>query len=507
MLQRTVTKHERRARLWPWHPRTTLIAAAALALVVGYSLLPEPPPRLRTGTRTDQELIALASYLVPSRPPQHDAEASRRRLGHALFHDRGLSGDGRRSCADCHLASRAMSDGLSHRLGHIQRSTPPLVNLRYAASLGWDGAYDDTAEFALAAIQAPEMLGMPAASAVRRALEAHSQAWSDSYGPADTRLLALPAEASPPLRRVRLPLDVLAYALASLGHYPSMRELISAAGQQHRAPSVELAARAAPADPYPQWRAAYAALSENERQALDLAWQQLGQALAAYVLSLSSGESAFDRWAARAQRLEAGQPVARSFSTDFGQQEWQGWKLFADSLACINCHSGPRLAGDTYHNLGLPLGDNKGIDLGRTLGASLAASRQHEYCHASHDRPSLLPHDIADNYCHSRHLTPGSPELVGAFRVPSLRHVAQTSPYMHDGRLKTLDDVLDFYSEPFGKAEIGRRDGDLKGLHLSREEKTALKAWLNSLSAPVMAGELDLASSPLEQQDPASRQQ
>jgi cytochrome c peroxidase len=69
----------------------------------------------------------------------------------------------------------------------------------------------------------------------------------------------------------------------------------------------------------------------------------------------------------------------------------------------------------------------------------------------------------------------------GAFKTPTLRNIAQTAPYMHDGSLKTLKDVVDFYvgggnSNPWRDKEIRSLD------HLSKQERADLEAFLESLT-------------------------
>jgi len=70
--------------------------------------------------------------------------------------------------------------------------------------------------------------------------------------------------------------------------------------------------------------------------------------------------------------------------------------------------------------------------------------------------------------------------------VPTLREVARTAPYMHDGSLATLEDVVDYYDRG-GNANPGL-DEDVRPLHLSAEEKLALVAFLRSLSGSIRDG-------------------
>jgi len=72
--------------------------------------------------------------------------------------------------------------------------------------------------------------------------------------------------------------------------------------------------------------------------------------------------------------------------------------------------------------------------------------------------------------------------LKGAWRTPSLRNVALTSPYMHDGLYATLPEVLQHYDEATTQGAVGVPAVELKPLHLTPEEKIDLVAFLESLT-------------------------
>jgi cytochrome c peroxidase len=74
----------------------------------------------------------------------------------------------------------------------------------------------------------------------------------------------------------------------------------------------------------------------------------------------------------------------------------------------------------------------------------------------------------------------------GAFKTPTLREVARTAPYMHDGSLTTLDEIIDYYDR--GGNPNGIRDPELRSLALAADEKRALVAFLGSLSGTVHEG-------------------
>ena len=90
-----------------------------------------------------------------------------------------------------------------------------------------------------------------------------------------------------------------------------------------------------------------------------------------------------------------------------------------------------------------------------------------------------------------RYIVTGLNPDAGAFKTPTLREIARTAPYMHDGSLQTLEDVVDFYDR--GGHENPYLDREIRPLHLSDEEKGLLLAFLRSLAGTVREG-LDVGS-------------
>jgi cytochrome c peroxidase len=165
-------------------------------------------------------------------------------------------------------------------------------------------------------------------------------------------------------------------------------------------------------------------------------------ALAAYQRTLISGRNRFDRF------------ILNSEAENFSALELDGLLLFENKAACGNCHrlqppvnrraSGFRLFTDfRFHNLGIGYAAGRFPDSGR--------------------------YQIS-----------GFENDVGAFRTPSLRNVAVTAPYMHDGSLATLENVIDFYDAG------GRPNPNLspliRPLFLDVYEKAALVAFLQTLT-------------------------
>ncbi len=125
----------------------------------------------------------------------------------------------------------------------------------------------------------------------------------------------------------------------------------------------------------------------------------------------------------------------------------RGRKLFLDEKSkCFECHFGPDFTGDEFRNIGLFDGENLN-DKGRF-----------DFTKKKED--------------------------IGKFKVPGLRNVALTAPYMHNGMFQTLEEVIDYYSNPydFVKKPINMDTLMLKPLNFTKEEKTDLVNFLHSLT-------------------------
>jgi len=207
-----------------------------------------------------------------------------------------------------------------------------------------------------------------------------------------------------------------------------------------------------------------------------------GKALAAFQETLVSGRTPFDDFRdAMARRDTAG--MAR-----YPAPAVRGLQTFVGKGRCQFCHFGPRFTNGEFGDIGVPFftgsrrlkGNNeRGIDKGRYGGIqALRAS----------DLNLLGPfNDAAGNAAavRTRHVA-RQHRNWGEFKVPSLRNVAATAPYMHNGSVATLDDVINFYSEL--NEDRLHTDGEkiLRPLNLSDRGKADLKAFLESLSASVM---------------------
>jgi len=156
-----------------------------------------------------------------------------------------------------------------------------------------------------------------------------------------------------------------------------------------------------------------------------------------------------------------------------GREEIAGLALFVGKANCTQCHNGPLLTNNEFHNTGIPAAASLPADRGR--GPGIAAVKADEFnCRSrwSDARPGeCVELEV---------LAPATAASERAFKVPSLRNVAQRAPYMHAGQFASMREVLDHYNRapaaPSGHSE-------LKPLHLSPAEIGQLEAFLRALGS------------------------
>lgn len=194
--------------------------------------------------------------------------------------------------------------------------------------------------------------------------------------------------------------------------------------------------------------------------------QSLTQALAAYQRTLQSGGSRFDRWYYGKQ------------AAALNDSEINGFRLFSGKAKCIACHTVEQQAAfftdQKYHNLGvgwarLNRPDPDTIDVMIAPGEVLEVAADHINRSAE-----PVPNDVG------RFEITEDPDDRWCYRTPTLRNVEITGPYMHDGSLATLEDVVEFY-------DAGGEDNPLKDplivpLQLNQQEKQDLVAFLRTLT-------------------------
>lgn len=155
----------------------------------------------------------------------------------------------------------------------------------------------------------------------------------------------------------------------------------------------------------------------------------------------------------------------------------RGLELFQGKAQCIQCHNGPLLSDQKYYNLGVPANPEIRSNLLRHI------SLRYESLMLGVPGYNKTTQDLG------RYMITKSNKEKGLFRTPTLREVARTAPYMHNGIFSTLEEVIDFYDRGGGSDSFGTKSPLLKPLGLTKEEKAALTAFLSSLSGPEVKAE------------------
>ena len=189
--------------------------------------------------------------------------------------------------------------------------------------------------------------------------------------------------------------------------------------------------------------------------------------LAAYQKILAPGPSRFDEYVSNYLSTPDEPPKDK-----LTPEETRGLKLFVGKAACTNCHNGPLLTNNSFHNTGLLSPTSKLPDVGRIKG--IRAARKDSF--------NCLGYFSDDNEaCMELLFAKTDKSNLGAFRTPSLRNVELTAPYGHAGQQKSLEEVLRHYNEA-PDAMIGHNEA--KPLGLWPWELAQLESFLRALNSP-----------------------
>lgn len=419
------------------------LVAAGLAAACGKAPPPEPTRPATTAELANElglsavelrRILALGPLGEPPADPTNrfadDDEAAA--LGHALFFDPRLSGDGSVSCATCHEPSKAFTDGLAVSVGTGEgtRNAPTVLDAAHQRWLAWDGRADSL--------------------------------WSQALQPME-RSFEMDGDRTAIVRTVLADPELRAIYESIFRPAPSV-EWLDALPERARPLADD------PKDPAVQ---AWAALSDEDREIVDACFANLGKALAAYQRRLRGGETSLDRFV---RGLKEGD---REALAALSPEALAGLRLFVGQAGCIQCHEGPMLSDGEFHLVGVPQpGGGMPSDAGRFLGARIVKQDAFNAAGSHSDDPNgaaaLRVSTLAV-----------SPESWGAFRTPSLRHVGRTPPYMHAGQMADLESVVRFYSTLEGAVQLDHhREQVLVPLDLDEAESAALLAFLRSLDGP-----------------------
>jgi cytochrome c peroxidase len=192
-------------------------------------------------------------------------------------------------------------------------------------------------------------------------------------------------------------------------------------------------------------------------------YDDIASAIATFERMQFAGDSPFDRFL-------AGNPKAIDASAQ------RGWSLFNGKGRCNACHpfstTNPLFSDQRFHNIGIAAHKTDFIGLARKATAIVRAG----------DLKQIDELAIQSNLSElGRFLVTKQSNDVGAFKTPTLRNIAITGPYMHDGSLATLWDVMDHYNK--GGVPNPNLDGGMQRLGLSEAEIDDMVAFLGTLTS------------------------
>lgn len=351
----------------------------------------------------------------------------------------GSKGDtGKVSCAGCHVPADGFSDTrtllrqISLGAGWGLRRAPSLLDVGQSRLLMWDGRRDTLFSQAFGVLESEVEMNSSRLYAATQVFENHKAAYESIFGD-------LP------------PLD-------DESRFPRLSAAQTGCRQLDKNNKCTGKKRGAPGD-----EAEFDALAPADQEAVTRVWVNIGKALGAYQRLLTCGPAPFDAW-------------VHGDESALSRAEQRGAALFVGKALCTNCHSGPYLSDERFHNVGLRPGvvatvfldaNDQGAAEGLPLAKADPLNSQGVFSDADDAR---LPAEVG-------------PELVGAFRTPRLRCVAQRPSFMHTGHVGSLAEVISFFDR--GGEQVGfPGKNELLPLKLSARERADLLAFLNTLTGP-----------------------
>jgi cytochrome c peroxidase len=434
-------------------------ALVIAAVLVGCApTVDDPDPQI-----TPEAMTALRALHYDASPPPPDPsdrvadDPEAAAFGQRLFFDPSFSGrllegdndgtnatlgsqgeSGRVSCAGCHIASAGFVDTRSpHQQVSLGaqwtlRRTPTLLEIAFAPLYNWDGRRDAIWNQALGVMESERELNSSRLFVAEQIFRTHRAEYERVFG------VTMP------------PLD-------DASRFPQLTSDTTGCIEQRGTGGSTFVCRGRPGD-----GADYDGMTAGDQQIVTTVVVDATKAIEAYVRQLRCGPGRFDDW------LD-GDTAA------LDRAEQRGAALFVGAAGCVQCHGGPRLTDDAFHDVGLSpavvaVAIHDIDDRGAAEGVALAL-----------DDPMSTAGPYSDG---DRHALPAvTPALEGAFRTPTLRCVDGHPSYMHTAQIGSLEDVVSFFDrggDPSGYSGTN----ELHALHLSARDRADLVAFLGALTGP-----------------------
>ncbi|MFM5401584.1 cytochrome-c peroxidase [Aeromonas sp. 600724] len=355
-----------------------------------------------------------------------DGLSAESQLGKILFFDRNLSKDGNVSCSSCHDPDFHYGDpyDTTRKLDpNAPHRAPGLEGVSNQMWFFWDGRTDSLWSQALSSLENPSE---HASSRLQVALYL-----CDTY-----------------------------YA-----QYPS---LLSPCGSRDILPVHHMAA--SPNNKNREVVLAWERLSDEQKKLTNELFILTGKTIASFVKTLQPKPSRFDAYVYDITRKN------NISSMNMSKDEVEGLRLFLKT-GCVDCHNGSMFTNSGFFAIGTDIsaGDNH--------------DRQDGIKKLLHNEFNCLQQENKDDSscAHVKYLKNKGTELVGAYKVPSLRNIKSSVSFMHDGRFNNLSEVIDHYSNP---NILPLRHLDVRPLRLFKYQKEQLISFLIALNEPYTGKDL-----------------
>jgi len=351
----------------------------------------------------------------------------------------GMRGDsGRVSCAGCHLPTTGFVDTRSpHRQVSLAaqwtlRKTPTLLEAAFVPLYNWDGRRDAIWNQALGVMESNREFNSSRLFVAEQLFRLYRTDYEAIFGP-------MP------------PFD-------DASRFPQLTAANTGCFEANTTMGSTFVCRGLPGD-----KADYDSMAPADQKLVTTAAVNATKAIAAYVRLLRCGSGRFDAWLdGDHQALTAG--------------EQRGAALFVGRAKCVSCHTGANLTDGKFHNAGISpavvaVAIQDRDDNGAATGVAAALTD-----------PLSTAGEFSDGDRKQLPSTPG-PELLGAFRTPSLRCNATHPSYMHTGQIASLSEVVSFFNRGGDNGGFPGKS-ELAPLNLSESEQADLVAFLGTLSGP-----------------------
>ena len=406
----------------PWH--ILVVFAVLIACVLSGCQQPE------LNDREKRRLLSLGLHALPA-PQDHSNQYAHNKdaqaFGEVLFFDPKLSRSGTVSCATCHIPQMGFTDGLVRaavqhdaQADHpAMRNTPTVVGSAWSTWQYWDGRRDSLWSQALTPLEAPAEMANSRIGVVRQIFNHpdYRARYEKIFGALDFSSNELESDATP------------------MGIQSAKRS--------------------------------WYALPKPLQTKINTAFSNVGKSLAAYQTTLKPQATRFDSFLDAVARGESHRNI-------LSKEEYAGARLFVNDkkTQCLECHNGPLLSNNDFHNIGSATFTGANIDFGRALGVQSAMIDEFN-CHGRYSDAD------SDQCLHLNFMNRADIiHTQGGFKTPTLRNVENTAPYFHDGRFTTLEAVINHYIA----VPATEQQTEVREFPLSEKEIEALVAFLKTLT-------------------------